>query len=208
MKKLTYALILGFFVAIIAGIYSDSVQADLSDNLVRLHVIANSDTSEDQSIKYQVRDRITQEMAKTLSSAQTLSDGERIARENLDAIEAIANQELEKLGAPYRAKAVYGTFSFPTKVYDSITLPPGDYHAVRIILGEGAGQNWWCVLFPPLCFTDNAMGNMPDAQQELLTASLDRETYDVITNYNPDHMDVEVKFKIVELFQTLKQQKK
>ncbi len=124
------------------------------DQLIRFHVLANSDTAEDQALKRQVRDAIVQAMAPEFRQAQTLGEAKELAKSNLGWIEQIAAEQVNHSGKPYPVKAMFGTFQFPTKTYGKFTLPAGDYEAVRVVIGKGEGSNWWCVLFPPLCFID------------------------------------------------------
>ncbi|MCX7715076.1 MAG: stage II sporulation protein R [Clostridia bacterium] len=205
MKKVICSIAIGFLVAIFAAIYSSDVQANLSNNLVRLHIIANSDSETDQEIKLKVRDRIIYEMSDCFSSGQSTQECKTIIQSNIDRITEIANDELKKNNLPYTATAVYGNFEFPTKVYENITLPPGKYEAVRVILGNGYGKNWWCVMFPPLCFVDETKGSMDAESNEMLEQNLNDQSYEIITNADPSHLDVEVKFKIVEIMQKAKQ---
>ncbi len=118
---------------------------------LRLHVIANSDSAEDQRIKLAVRDVILRETAAQFDAVLTESQAEECVRENLDRIVAAANAELREQGFAYTAAAELGDFNFPTRVYSDRTYPTGEYRALRVVLGEGKGKNWWCVLYPPLC---------------------------------------------------------
>lgn len=140
---------------VLDGIY---VQAYNQNNLIRFHVIANSDTPRDQALKRRVRDLIVQEMSPSFGKAKNIDEARKIARKNLTAIEEIARKEVRAWGKDYEVKAVLGRFSFPTKSYGNFTLPAGEYEAVRVIIGKGAGANWWCVLFPPMCFVDVSKG--------------------------------------------------
>lgn len=133
------------------GIY---VQAYNQNNLIRFHVIANSDTPQDQALKRRVRDMIVKEMTPSFSKAKNIEEARKVAHSNLAAIEEIARKEVRAWGEDYEVKAVQGQFSFPAKSYGKLTLPAGKYEAVRVIIGKGAGANWWCVLFPPMCFVD------------------------------------------------------
>lgn len=124
------------------------------ESLLRFHVLANSDLPEDQELKRQVRDKVVQAMIKKYPEAKSLEEAEFIVSKHLDEIEAMAQQVVTDQGSDYKVKAEIGTFSFPTKSYGKFALPAGDYRALRIVIGEGKGSNWWCVLFPPLCFVD------------------------------------------------------
>lgn len=132
-------------------------QPVVSDELLRLHVVANSDSNEDQAVKLRVRDAIQREFAATW---QDVGDGAAcrlLAQRALPEIERCAQRVLAENGFSYTAKAQLGVFPFPQRIYeDVVTLPEGRYWAVRVTLGEGEGQNWWCVLYPPLCMSSRS----------------------------------------------------
>jgi len=124
------------------------------DNLIRFHVIANSDSEEDQQLKYAVRDEILKEVAPDLAKSESLEESRKILREMDKEFIKISERVIGEWGKSYPVTVEYGTFSFPAKSYGNIVLPGGDYEAVRIKIGEAQGANWWCVLFPPLCFVN------------------------------------------------------
>ncbi len=126
-------------------------------NLVRLHVIANSDGPGDQAVKLKVRDRILRDVGAELGSAADARQALEVVQAELGQIEALARDELSKNGYSYGAAAMVGIFDFPDRTYGDLTLPAGRYNALRVVLGDGQGQNWWCVLFPPLCLVDLAV---------------------------------------------------
>lgn len=200
MNKLIYAALISLLLSITVTAYSDTIQEDLQSGIVRLHILANSDSDTDQEVKLKVRNAILSEMDEKI---KTESKSEITG--NLDEIEEIANRVLEENGFQYSAKAVYGKFDFPKKEYKNMTLPAGKYYGVRIILGEGAGHNWWCVMYPPLCVTDDSSLTMDQKSQEILKNSLKSETYDIITGTDKE---VAVKFKAVELVQEIRQKLK
>jgi len=183
--------------SVLDGIY---VQAYNQDNLIRFHVIANSDTPRDQALKRRVRDLIVQEMSPSFSKAKNIAEARKIARTNLAAIEDIAGKEVSAWGEDYKVKAVLGRYSFPTKSYGKFTLPAGEYEAVRVIIGQGAGANWWCVLFPPMCFVDvsKGLGAAEAAAEEEWLADAGSET---IFEVEPETR-FEVKFKLFELLKS------
>lgn len=199
MRKILLSIAIGLAVSLILAINSNSIHTDLSDNLIRLHVVADNDGDEAQAVKLKVRDRLIAEMSQCFKGADSTAECRKIVIENMDKIVGYANDELEKCGAAYSAKAYYGEFEFPTKVYANIMLPRGKYNAVRVELGRAEGRNWWCVMFPPLCFTQESTGTMGDEEREILRNSLDRESYDIITS-GGSKADFEIKFKILELF--------
>ena len=186
------------YVCISAVSYTHAVTTDIADSVFRLHVIANSDSDEDQNLKYIVRDRVIEYMSSISQNASSKEDVIEIAKANLDKIQAIASQTIRENGYTYSVNVEVGNFSFPSKRYGDITLPPGYYDALRIKIGEAEGQNWWCVMFPPLCFVDVTSGVVPDESKEIMKENLSKEEFDLISK---NSNEVKVKFKIVEVLQ-------
>jgi len=130
--------------------------------LIRLHVVANSNTFYDQDLKYRVKDRIVEEMSASFKSAAGMEEARAISSAGSTRIERIARDEIRRRGYEYPVRVELGTYYFPVKTYtlqngggiSRLTLSPGRYEAVRVIIGSGRGANWWCVLYPPLCFAD------------------------------------------------------
>ena len=151
-KILTLLLICSAMFLLTAFVAADEAVAD--DSLIRFHVIANSDTLYDQSIKLKVRDAVIEKVNYVLNSAKNEKEAEQLLERHSKEILETANNILTKENCGYTATAKLGTSIFPTKTYGKITLPAGKYKAYKIILGEGKGKNWWCVLYPPLCFVD------------------------------------------------------
>ncbi|MGE5576380.1 MAG: stage II sporulation protein R [Syntrophothermus sp.] len=123
-------------------------------NLIRLHVIANSDLVYDQELKLQVRDAIIREAAETFRSAKTIGEARQVLTANLARIDGIARRTVAEAGYHYPVRTELGVFPFPAKAYGVAVLPAGNYEALRVVIGAGQGKNWWCVLFPPLCFVN------------------------------------------------------
>ncbi|MDS0528287.1 stage II sporulation protein R [Clostridium sp. SHJSY1] len=171
---------------------------DVKDALIRFHVIANSDTDEDQSLKYKVRDEVINYLYPYLEDSKSLEDSRRIIKENEDKVENIALKVIKNNGYSYSVKTELSNENFPEKSYGNITLPQGNYEAFRVIIGNGEGQNWWCVMFPPLCFIDVTKGNV---EQEKSKDELDRE---IDKNKNiKEEENPKIKFKIVEVFKDI-----
>ena len=186
------------YVCISAVSYTHAVTTDIADSVFRLHVIANSDSAEDQNLKYTVRDKVIEYMSSISQNASSKEAVIVIAKANLDKILAIASQTIRENGYTYSVNVEVGNFSFPSKRYGDITLPPGYYDALRIKIGEAEGQNWWCVMFPPLCFVDVTSGVVPDESKEIMKQNLSNEEFDLISK---NSNEVKVKFKIVEVLQ-------
>lgn len=201
MNKLIAAFTIALTLTLAVTAYSDSVQEDLQSNLIRLHIIADSDSEADQAVKLNVRDAVLKEIGDKFKN-----DDIGICRENiinnLGEIEKIADRVLTENGFSYTSRAYYGKFPFPQKSYASLTLPAGEYFGVRVVLGSGKGHNWWCVMYPPLCFTENESGLICDESEMALRENLSGETYDIITGSD---RDIVVKFKLVELVQGIKE---
>lgn len=123
-------------------------------DLIRFHVVANSDSPEDQALKNIVRDEILEEVSPLLARSQSLAESRQLLLELRPTMEEITRRVLAEKGSNYEVRTTYGEESFPTKSYGSLVLPAGQYEAVQVVIGEGKGANWWCVLFPPLCFVD------------------------------------------------------
>lgn len=173
-----------------------SVVAYNQHNLIRFHIIANSDSEKDQALKRRIRDLVVEKMNPEFKKAANLADAQKIALAHLGDIETIARDEIKQWHESYPVKAELGNFDFPIKSYGALTLPAGNYEAVRVVIGEGQGANWWCVLFPPLCFGDVSKGmaplKVPDAKAVKAIQSKGAKT-----KAKPP---VKVRFKILETF--------
>ncbi len=187
-----------------AVVYAEQTVQSLSDNLIRLHIIANSDAAIDQEVKLEVRDAVLDYLTGKLDLTNSTADSVEIIKQELPAIEKIAIEVLQKNGHAPVATAEYGAYAFPTKQYENIELPAGTYNALRITLGEGAGQNWWCVVFPPLCFADSQNGVISQEADAKLKEALPAEQYDLITTTDEDTVPVQFKLKVVELVEEAK----
>ncbi|NLK51678.1 MAG: stage II sporulation protein R [Syntrophomonadaceae bacterium] len=126
------------------------------DQWIRFHVVANSDLRLDQAVKLQVRDKVLGELQPMLAQTTGPEAAKGIILQNLDRIQAVAQEEVTRAGQPYSVRCEFGVFAFPLRAYGETVLPAGSYQALRILLGQGAGRNWWCVLFPPLCFVQGS----------------------------------------------------
>lgn len=182
MKKLllTVFLCLGFIICYVGG-----MQRSISDNVTRLHILANSDSAYDQSVKLAVRDNVLNDID--------------VDKENIEIwlplIEECVNKYLYDNNIGYTASAEYKKVNFPTKVYENIVLPSGRYNSLQIILGEGKGKNWWCVCFPPLCFSNGSVGYTASEGEEYLKRNLSEDEYKLISK----DKKLMYKFKLIEL---------
>ncbi len=203
MKKyLLLSFVLIAFIILSAYSYSYAVNETLSNNVFRLHVIANSDNEEDQNLKYKVRDELIKYMETLTTSSNTKEEVIQIANNHLEDFKTIAENVIKENGFDYDVNVEIGNFSFPTKQYGDISFPAGFYDALKVQIGEAKGQNWWCVMFPPLCFVDVTSGVVPEESKANLEENLGQEEYDIISN-DEDSEIIDFKFKIVEFFENL-----
>ncbi len=172
----TFVLVVGMVMMLVASweyskadpVLAQSLRTDTgSDEIpgesIRLRILADSDAPADQALKRRVRDAVIESMNGWVAGPQTIEQARETIREKLPEIEKLAADMAAAAGFDYAVKAELGFVPFPTKVYDGKLYPAGDYEALRITIGRGLGQNWWCVLFPPLCFVDVASGETPSA---------------------------------------------
>ena len=178
--------------------YAENVSCDISNSVFRLHVIANSDSLEDQNLKYKVRDNLLNYMNSICLNCSNKDDAISIINENKNEFAQIAQQTIEENGYSYPININIGNFDFPTKKYGDISLPAGSYDALRVEIGEAKGQNWWCVMFPPLCFVDVSSGIVPDESKEIMEKNLTDEEFALISDNS--NKNIQFKFKILEFF--------
>lgn len=203
MKKLlSIILILAFLLFIYSSIcafsYAQNVSTDIANSVFRLHVIANSDSKEDQNLKYKVRDSLLNYMNQICKDCSSKDEAIKIVEENKNNFKEIALNTIKENGFSYNVNINIGNFEFPTKSYGDISLPAGNYDALRVEIGEAKGQNWWCVMFPPLCFVDISSGVVPDESKEVLSDNLSDEEYALVSD-NSDS-SIHFKFKLLEFF--------
>lgn len=205
MKNLKRFLIifLLFIVYILLSVfsYSNAVSTDISNSVFRLHVIANSDSAEDQNLKYLIRDELIKYMNSICENIYSKEEAIKLANENKDEFYNIAKKIINNNGFNYAVNIDIGNFSFPTKNYGDISLPSGFYDALKVEIGSSSGQNWWCVMFPSLCFVDISNGIVPEESKENLQNNMKDENYNLISS---DTFEFKLKFKLVELFQNAK----
>lgn len=174
---------------VIALVYYISIYDNISEGVVRLHIISNSNSSEDTKIKLDVRDYILKEMNGRLKKGAEKED----VIELIPEMERLAGEYLKKEKIPYLASATYEKAIIPEKEYNGIVLPEGEYDAIKIILGDGKGENWWCVAYPPLCFTEEVFGGLTKEGEDALEDMVGEEGYRVISS------DIRYELKIVEI---------
>ena len=200
--KIKMIIILSFLLFIYTSIcafsYAQNILYDIEDSVFRLHVIANSDSVEDQNLKYLVRDNLLKFMNELCSNCTSKEEAINVTKQNKDKFQEIALETIKNEGFSYDVTVNIGNFEFPTKTYGDISLPAGYYDALRVEIGEAKGQNWWCVMFPPLCFVDISSGIVPDESKEILKDNMDTEEFALVSD-NSD-TQIKFKFKLLEFF--------
>lgn len=182
--------------------YVQAVSSDLKTSVFRLHVIANSDSDEDQELKYIVRDNLLDYMNEICADCSTKEEAIKIAKNNLNSFKKIAKETVKNEGYSYDVNVEIGEFEFPTKSYGDISLPAGIYDALEVKIGNANGHNWWCVMFPPLCFVDISSGTVPESSKEVLKDELSEEEFALVSNNS--NSDINFKFKLLEIFSNSK----
>lgn len=200
--KFKMLIILSFLLFIYTSIcaisYAQNVSTDLADNVFRLHVIANSDSTEDQNLKYMVRDNLLKYMNEICKNCSSKDEAIKIVKENKNTFKQIAIDTIKSNSYSYDVNINIGNFEFPTKTYGDISLPAGYYDALRVEIGEAKGQNWWCVMFPPLCFVDISSGIVPEDSKEMMQNNLSEEEFALISSNS--NSEIQFKFKLLEFF--------
>ena len=201
-KNLKMVIILSFLLLLYTFInsvsYAEAVSTDIAESVFRLHVIANSDSKEDQNLKYIVRDNLIQYMNSICKDCKSKQEAISIVEENKNQFKEIALNTIKEQGYSYDVNINIGNFKFPTKNYGDISLPAGYYDALRVEIGEAKGQNWWCVMFPPLCFVDISSGVVPDDSKEIMKENLSEEEFALISDKSTS--EIQFKFKLLEFF--------
>ena len=186
-------MLIGVLCAVSFGAWADAAQVNLSEKLVRLHVVANSDSEYDQELKLRVRDGILEAAESLLKGVQNAEEAAEILGGNLTYLTERARLTLEALGCDMPVGAELTREKFPARHYEDFELPPGDYQALRVTIGDGGGRNWWCVVFPPLCGSGNAAEAAREAGFTEGEAKLIAESG-----------GVKIKFKSIEIWQKIK----
>lgn len=200
-RKRTYSLPI-FIVSIIIGLaYAyitskpnndiSTIQQGISHKIIRFHVIANSDSDADQALKLKVKEAVVNYTAELLCNSKSISETEDLLSSHTNDIISIANNVISENDYDYPVTAEITDTYFPTKSYGSYTFPPGTYRAFQIKIGEAKGKNWWCVLYPPLCFIDISHGTVNPESEELLKETLTTDEFQTVS----DEYTVKYRFK-------------
>lgn len=158
-----------------------SMQQELAGSVLRFHVLANSDSKEDQALKMKVKEAVLTYMKEELPVSDSVETTREWAKSHTEEIEQLAGELISQEGYDYLVKAAVTTCDFPEKTYGDITFPAGEYEALRIEIGKARGQNWWCVLYPNLCFIDAVHAVVPQEGKNELKKVLEEDTYDMVT---------------------------
>lgn len=207
MKKFVN-IIFGILVLIIIGecalqYYSrkkvDKEIESISSKIIRFHVLANSDKEIDQKLKLKVKDEVIKFISPKLKESKSIDESRNILKKHDKEIKDIASNVIKKNGCNYSVATALAKENFPVKVYGNITLPQGSYEAYRILIGDAEGQNWWCVMFPPLCFVDITKGQVAYNETEnRMKKVLTEDEYNLVDN-TINKGEIKFKFKIVEV---------
>ncbi|MCQ2455178.1 MAG: stage II sporulation protein R [Clostridia bacterium] len=196
IKDIEKAVLFGLIFSIILSISSfDAFCENMRRNILRIHIIANSDSPADQSVKLRVRDALLNSCGDIFEECENLETAEQTAKENLDNFKKIADKTLSENGFSYRSEAKIGKSYFGTREYDSFTLPAGNYNSLILTLGSGKGRNWWCVIYPSVCIGSTS---------KKLDKSISKKSAKIANNPK----NYKMRFKIIELYEKLKKAKK
>lgn len=179
---------------------SKAMQQDIAKEVIRLHVVANSDSDEDQKLKLEVKEQIVKMLREEMNGDSSVAMAKSTLQNNLGKIEKMAREYIEKKGYNYSVKAQLGDCYFPVKTYGDMTFPAGTYEALKVNIGEASGRNWWCIMYPSLCFVDSTYQTVPDSSKEKLKENLTDEEYKSLLTGGDD---VEYGFKIGEYISDL-----
>ncbi|WP_415342342.1 stage II sporulation protein R [Clostridium perfringens] len=208
MKKILSVLFLGVICLFVVGSFFNTRQAlgvteeniveDISEKLIRFHVLANSDSDIDQDLKLRVKDEVLKYISPILNESQSLEESREILKREDKNIIKIAEDYIKSQGFDYTVETTLTRENFPVKEYGNIVLPQGEYEAYRILIGEGKGQNWWCVMFPPLCFIDVTKGQVAyDETEKKMKDVLSEEEFKSV---NKKENNVKFGLKVIDLF--------
>ena len=199
-KILAVSLAMGLLLALVVAtyVYSRDAQRDIADNVIRFHVRANSDTNADQALKEHVRTQVLLEFESLLSSNTCINETRAVLTDKLDDIKTFAQGVVSTAGFDHQVTAQISQMFFPTQLYGSIAFPPGEYEAVKIVIGEGTGSNWWCLMFPPLCYVDMTA---TDSGRRQLEDTVSGESFRLLTHQEEQNASLMVRFRVVEWWQ-------
>ena len=197
LRILTVLVLVCFLAISVLPIHGEE---GIYDNVIRFHVLANSDTEEDQALKLRVRDAVLAYCAPILGQCQSLEEAIEMVTSLTDEIQSIAEETLRVAGCDDTVTVELGEEGYPERRYESLCFPSGTYLSLRILIGEAAGQNWWCVLFPPICMSA-ATASKEEAEEAFVAVGFTPEQYRIITE--TDEVTYKIKFKFLEFFESV-----
>ena len=177
-----------------------NLQEGIAEDIIRFHVIANSDSVKDQNLKLNVKDSLVHALSPILDNTNSITDARTVLSEQLSFIQQTAEQTVKENGYEYPVKVSLESCYFPVKRYGDYTFPSGNYEALRVQIGSAEGKNWWCVMFPPLCFVDETYGIVDNQSKDKLRHMLTEEEYNTLINQKKP---IKVKFKLWESIKKL-----
>ena len=182
------------------GVAEQRRQQDIAEEILRLHVVANSDSEEDQALKMEVKESIVTYLRGIMGDAKSVEEARLEIQKRLPEIEDLAREKMKMEGYDYEADAVLGKCYFPVKEYGDVTFPAGEYEALKVNLGKSAGKNWWCVMYPTLCFVDSTYQIVPETSKEKLKENLTEEEYNSLLDGGDN---VQYSSRIIEWIQNV-----
>ena len=196
MQKLTILILAICFISIFLGLMPVHGENEVYDSVLRLHVLANSDTDVDQELKLKVRDAVLAESGDMFADCKTRDEAIEKLQNELPRIQEIAEKTIADEGYDYSVSVDFGDEEYPTRNYESFCFPSGTYLSLRIIIGEGEGQNWWCVLYPPMCLSAASKSN---PEQAFLSVGLNKDQYSIITETRKP--TYKIRFRVLEVLE-------
>ena len=202
IKQISFCMVIAIFATgiltwnIFLNLETKSTVSVLSHSAIRFHILANSDSVSDQALKMRVKESVVNYIYEKTGDFKTVDEAKNFILNNDKTIESIATKAIDDNGYDYTVSSTFGFSDFPVKTYGDVIFPKGTYTSYTIKIGNGKGHNWWCVLYPPLCFVDVSTGVLPDNSKEKLRDSLSDTQYHTVTKYN-------FKFKYLKFFNNL-----
>ena len=202
IKQISFCMVIAIFATgiltwnIFLNLEPKSTVSVLSHSAIRFHILANSDSVSDQALKMRVKESVVNYIYEKTGDFKTVDEAKNFILNNDKTIKSIATKAIADNGYDYTVSSTFGFSDFPVKTYGDVIFPKGTYTSYTIKIGNGKGHNWWCVLYPPLCFVDVSTGVLPDNSKEKLRDSLSDTQYHTVTKYN-------FKFKYLKFFNNL-----
>ena len=200
-KKLLICALAIISVALIASLFPVHGEAAIYDTVVRLHIVANSDSDEDQNLKLKVRDAVVAVVTPAVEDCKSQSEAISAIEEIIPDLESAARAVVAENGYSYAISVELGEEYYPTKNYESCAFPEGEYVSLRVLIGDSEGQNWWCCLFPPLCLSSATPDDTKSNEEAFISAGLTEDQYKIVTE--TDNVKYKARFKILEVVSSI-----